>query len=107
MLHDSLTMKYSADLEDHDTKGKAEDRKQTEGPCDTVLHGDMLARIMSYLAWKEVMNCRVVNHVWREAARNAPIQELYVDREDVALALQAIWVVSLKQTSHRPSSAIC
>jgi hypothetical protein len=83
-------MKYSADLEDHDTKGKAEDRKQKEGPCDAVLHGDMLARIMSYLAWKEVMNCRVVNHVWREAARNTPIEELYVDREDVALALQAI-----------------
>ena len=52
-----------------------------------VLHGDLLARILSYLPWTEVMKCRVVSREWRDAALITPVQELVIDKEDIALAL--------------------
>jgi hypothetical protein len=55
-----------------------------------VLHGDVLARILSCLPWTEVMNCRLVSREWRDAALITPVQELVVDEEDIALALPSL-----------------
>jgi hypothetical protein len=55
-----------------------------------VLHGDVLARILSYLPWNKVMNCRVVSREWRDAALITPVQEMVVDEEDIALALPSL-----------------
>lgn len=36
---------------------------------------DILSKVLSYLSWKEVMNCRIISKSMRDAASKAPIAE--------------------------------
>ena len=55
-----------------------------------TLHGDVLANILSYLPWTEVMKCRVVSPEWRDAALVTPVQELVVRTQKVARNLASL-----------------
>jgi hypothetical protein len=55
-----------------------------------ALHGDVLANILSYLPWTDVMKCRVASPEWRDAALSTPVQELIVRTQDVARNLASL-----------------
>jgi hypothetical protein len=65
-------------------------KRSTSYTGPPVLHCDVLSIVLSYLAWKEVMNCRIVSCAWCDAARHAPFQKLGVNGRDIALALPTI-----------------
>ena len=55
-----------------------------------ALHNDVLANILSYLNWTEVMKCRVVSPEWRDAVLVTHVQELEVDSRVIARALTSL-----------------
>jgi hypothetical protein len=58
-----------------------------------ILHGDVLANILSYLPWREVLKCRMVSPEWRDAVLSTPVQEIVVDTLDLAHELPSLAVV--------------
>ena len=55
-----------------------------------VLHGDVLARSLSYLPWTDVMKCRIVSSEWLDAVLVTPVEELVVDTLGIARALASL-----------------
>ena len=55
-----------------------------------VLHGDVLARSLSYLPWTDVMKCRIVSSKWLDAVIVTPVEELVVDTLGIARALASL-----------------
>jgi hypothetical protein len=75
-------------LEQHQQQG---DRDSTAvSPLVEVLNGDLLANILTYLHWSEVMNARAVCHVWQIAVLVTPVEELFVTKREIALDLRSI-----------------
>ena len=62
-------------------------RTQQQGEA---LHNDVLANILSYLNWTEVMKCRVVSPEWRDAVLVTHVQELAVDSLDITRDLVSL-----------------
>lgn len=57
---------------------------------DRVLHGDVLAKIMTYLSWMDVVRFRSVASQWRGAATITPIEELRVNPHSLPVDLRGI-----------------
>jgi hypothetical protein len=55
-----------------------------------ALHNDVLANILSYLNWTEVMKCRVVSPEWRDAVLVTHVQGLDVDSRVIARAVTSL-----------------
>ena len=55
--------------------------------CRVVFHGDLLARILSYLSWREVVTCRTVAAEWRSV--QVPVQEWTIRNAATAATIHA------------------
>ena len=61
----------------------------TTCPAATI-HGDVLAKILSFLPWQQVVTCRTVCHAWLAAVANTAVVNLEVQTAAVAQELTAM-----------------
>jgi len=55
-----------------------------------LLGTDLLSTIFSFLGWAEVLNTRVCNSCWREAAIVTPVAEIWIRKKEIARDLS--WI---------------
>ena len=55
-----------------------------------LLYGDVLSRILSYLPWYEVINCRCVSTLWKHAAYHTRVKHMEVDHPSRVSELHVI-----------------
>jgi hypothetical protein len=72
------------DQQQHQRQGDDDDSTVISVQVE-VLEGDLLADILSYLHWAEVMKSGAVCRVWRNALPITPVQELFVTKREIAL----------------------
>eukprot|EP00977_Amphora_coffeiformis_P024689 scaffold16636_cov237-Amphora_coffeaeformis.AAC.5 len=58
--------------------------EEIDETTSNILYGDILARILSYLEWRQVVTCRAVCRPWRDAVAVTPVVELLVDTLSMA-----------------------
>lgn len=56
----------------------------------SAVHGDVLAKIFSFLPWRQVLTCRAVCRVWLKAVASTPVVNLQVRTAELAHELPAL-----------------